>query len=74
MRLISLYCEEDYQTSYAVVERNHQIKQQRWGAYSRHNQIYQVESPPDGYQSEKLLAENNAILMYEPLLPESSQV
>ena len=64
----ALYCEEDYPMSYSVIERNHQIKQQIWGGYSRHNQIYQIESSSDGYVSEKLLAENHAIMMYEPLL------
>ena len=52
---------------YWIEERNHLIKQQYWGGYSRHNQIYQVKSEND-IESDKLLVENHAIMMYNPIL------
>lgn len=53
--------------SYKVEERNHQIKQQSWGGYSRHNQIVQVISTENS-ETEKILVENHAIMMYNPFL------
>lgn len=54
--------------SYAIEERNHIMKQQFWGGYSRHNQIFQVVKHEDGNESERLLVENHAIMMYNPFL------
>jgi vancomycin resistance protein VanW len=53
---------------YEIEERNHIIKQQIWGGYSRHNEIYKIEISPEGLKKESLLVENHAIMMYEPLL------
>lgn len=53
--------------SYKVVERNHIIKQQFWGGYSRHNQIFKIIEHK-GVVKEELLVENNAIMMYNPIL------
>jgi len=63
-----LLCETPLENSYRVEERNHQIKQQFWGGYSRHNEIVQIVTDRDGHESEHLLVENNAIMMYSPLL------
>lgn len=62
-----LTSQELIKESYKVVERNHRIKQQFWGGYSRHNQIYKIiEFEND--MKEELLVENNAIMMYNPIL------
>lgn len=63
-----LLCDNPLDASFQVEERNHIIKQQYWGGYSRHNQIVQVKTDSRGKQSEKLLVENHAILMYRPFL------
>ena len=63
-----LLCDTNYSSTYILEERNHQIKQQVWGGYSRHNQIIQIQKNGDGSSSEKLLVENHALMMYEPLL------
>jgi len=57
-------------SNFKVEERNHQITQQFWGGYTRHNQIYQIEEKSDIIK-EKLLVENNAIMMYNPFLKEN---
>lgn len=54
---------------FRIEERNHLIKQQFWGGYSRHNQIYQVKTK-NGIHTENLLVENHAIMMYNPILKE----
>lgn len=58
---------EKIRKTFKIEERNHLIKQQPWGGYSRHNQIVQIEEE-DGVKSEKLLVENHAIMMYRPFL------
>jgi len=58
--------------NYRIEERNHLIKQQFWGGYSRHNQIYQIKSE-NGTEIEKLLVENHAIMMYNPILEENNR-
>ncbi|QNI59022.1 vanW like family protein [Synechococcus sp. BIOS-U3-1] len=63
-----LFCDTNYSSTYILEERHHQIKQQVWGGYSRHNQIYQIRQNSDGSSSDKLLVENHALMMYEPLL------
>ncbi len=52
---------------YKVEERNHLMKQQSWGGYSRHNQIFQIEKQGEKTY-ERLLFENHAIMMYNPFL------
>ena len=52
---------------YRIEERNHIMKQQYWGGYSRHNQIIQIVEENE-IQTEKLLVENHAIMMYSPFL------
>ena len=56
-------------SQFEVEERNHLMKQQFWGGYSRHNQIVQIEKSKERTK-EKLLVENHAIMMYNPFLKE----
>ena len=62
-----LFCSKKNNNKYSVEERNHIMKQESWGAYSRHNQIIQIEEE-NGRKTEKLLVENHAIIMYSPFL------
>lgn len=64
----ALVCTESLNATYEVVERNHIIKQQIWGGYSRHNQIVQLRNYSNGQREEILLVENHAIMMYNPFL------
>jgi len=63
----TLMSKEKINKEYIIEERNHIMKQQFWGGYSRHNQIVQIEESK-GVKNEKLLVENHAILMYNPFL------
>jgi vancomycin resistance protein VanW len=67
----ALISSEPVAATYSVEERNHIIKQQIWGGYSRHNQIVQIKESPDGSSEERLLVENHAIMMYNPFLENS---
>jgi vancomycin resistance protein VanW len=55
--------------TYQVIETDHQIQQQWWGGYTRHNRIWKESTHKDsGEQKMDLVTENNAIMMYNPLL------
>lgn len=54
---------------YEVVEREHELLAQYWGGYVRHNRLYQQRFDLDGaLLGERLVAENNAVMMYSPYL------
>ncbi len=54
--------------SYEVFEKNHQFKQQWWGGYTRHNEIWRKILNDEITNEEELITENHAIMMYNPLL------
>lgn len=62
-----LLSDEKIETKFSIEERNHLIKQQFWGGYTRHNQIVQIQEL-NGLKTERLLVENHAIMMYNPFL------
>lgn len=59
---------------YEIVERNHCMNRGPWSGYIRHNELYRRQWTLDGaLLEEKFLLENNAIMMYSPLLPECAK-
>ena len=62
---------EKVEETYRIEERNHIIKQQFWGGYSRHNQIIQIKELW-GETEEKVLVENHAVMMYNPFLEQKA--
>jgi len=77
---IKLWLDEEYlngklssgrtpEFKYAVFETDHLIKTQIWGGHTRHNRIWKRSTDlTDGSTNEDLVAENHAIMMYNPLL------
>ncbi|MGI6291012.1 MAG: VanW family protein [Bacteroidales bacterium] len=62
-------CNTDLKTEYKIYETDHTLKQQWWGGYTRHNRIWKkITNLTDNTTSEELVTENNAIMMYNPLL------
>ena len=58
---------------YAVIERNHEMRGEYWGGYTRHNELYQQCFDMDGQLLEqKLIVTNDAIMMYSPYLEKNS--
>ncbi|HWP98413.1 MAG TPA: VanW family protein [Syntrophomonadaceae bacterium] len=58
--------------TYEVFEKDHEIKLQAWGGYTRHNRLFRRILNESGQEiGEELLVENHAIMMYQPLLPGS---
>jgi len=56
--------------TYRVVERDHAIRTEWWGGYSRHNALYRIkrDRETDTERGEEFITENHAIMMYQPLL------
>ena len=59
---------------YEVVERNHEMRLEVWGGYTRHNELYKQKFTLDGELiDEELLVQNSAIMMYSPYLSEPGE-
>ncbi|RPI13939.1 MAG: vancomycin resistance protein [Ignavibacteriae bacterium] len=64
-------CSGETGYNYEIFETDHCIRQQWWGGYTRHNKIWKrIKNIRDNSQTEKLVTENHAIMMYSPLLEE----
>ena len=62
-------CDTDLKTKYYIYETDHIFKHQWWGGYTRHNKIWKkITTLVDNNMVEELVTENNAIMMYSPLL------
>ncbi len=55
---------------YEVFEKDHEIKHEWFGGYSRNNRIFRkvIDKQTDEVLHEELVAENHALMMYNPLL------
>lgn len=54
---------------YEIVERNHEMRSEFWGGYSRHNELYQQQFDlENNLLNEQLVVQNSAIMMYEPFI------
>lgn len=63
------------QYKYRVYEKKHWINQEYWGGYTRHNIICRNVYNSEGKLiKDEYITENHAIMMYEPLIGDCSQV
>ncbi len=59
---------------FEIVEKNHEMKQQYWSGYTRHNELYQeVYDLAGNLLDDKLIVKNSAIMMYSPFLEDNSK-
>ncbi|MGM9522032.1 MAG: VanW family protein [Oscillospiraceae bacterium] len=69
-----LLCSGNPKYTYRVVERNHEMRPEFWGGYSRHNELYKQTYDMEGNLIlEQLAVKNEAIMMYSPYLAETAQ-
>ncbi len=65
-------CDQELNEDYEVYETDHRIVQQNWGGYTRHNRIWRkITNRETGESVDELVSENNAIMMYNPLLEQA---
>jgi vancomycin resistance protein VanW len=56
--------------TYEVYEKEHIMQPEYWGGYTRHNLLYRkIYDLKRNLVADEYVAENHAIMMYEPLLP-----
>lgn len=53
---------------YSVYEKEHCIRRQSWGGYTRHNLIYRKQFRNGQCTADEYLFRNDAIMMYQPFL------
>ncbi len=72
--LIGYWCaKEEPLYTYEIHERNHEMRNEFWGGYSRHNELYRQIFDLEGrFVSEEFITENHAIMMYPPFLSDGS--
>ncbi|MBE6631858.1 MAG: vancomycin resistance protein [Ruminococcaceae bacterium] len=59
---------------FEIEERNHQMRCEYWGGYTRHNELYRLKYNLDGeLLEERSLVKNSAIMMYSPFLDDKKQ-
>lgn len=58
------------QFKYEITEKNHEIKQEWFGSYSRNNKIFRkiIDKNTNKDIGEEFVVENHALMMYNPLL------
>ncbi len=58
---------------YEIHEKNHSMRPEFWGGYSRHNELYRKVFDTEGrFIEEEFITANHAIMMYIPYLAEGS--
>lgn len=60
---------EQPEERYEIVEKNHCMRGEYWGGFTRHNELWRRVSDLDGnFLREEFITENHAFMMYEPFL------
>ncbi|PKM73206.1 MAG: vancomycin resistance protein [Firmicutes bacterium HGW-Firmicutes-16] len=58
---------------YEIEQREHEMRGERFGGFSRHNKLYRVVTDMDGnFVREDFVVENHAMMMYSPFLPDAA--
>jgi vancomycin resistance protein VanW len=67
----AIRCSAPQAFRFEVSEKNHEIRSEWWGGYSRHNELHRrrFDATTGADLGEEFIAANHAIMMYEPLLP-----
>ena len=68
-------CDSVQNHRFEVFEKDHAIKQEYWGGYSRHNSIWRnrIDIHTNETLNAEFITDNHAIMMYEPLLANSDK-
>ena len=62
-------CQQKPQLHYEVFEKDHVMKPEYWGGFSRHNKLYRrAVNDCNEVLQEEFVAENHAMMMYSPFL------
>ncbi len=64
-------CAEPQRVRYEIEERDHLLRSESWGGYSRHNRLYRrlYDAETGAELGEEFITANHALMMYNPFLP-----
>lgn len=63
------YSDAEPRIKYEIIEKNHEMRGEPFGGFSRHNELWRLGRDMDGNViTEELVAVNHAMMMYSPLL------
>ena len=66
-------CDKPPAFKYDVYEKDHYMRSEYWGGYTRHNTIYRRKYDKSGNQiADEYVVENHAIMMYAPFLADKT--
>ena len=66
------YCDSQPMYKYEIIEKNHEMKSESFGGFSRHNELYRLVYLVSGdFLKEEFITENHALMMYSPFLSEN---
>ncbi|RGY97847.1 vancomycin resistance protein [Clostridium sp. AM58-1XD] len=63
---------EPADVTYEIVERNHMMKGEYWGGYSRHNELYRQIFKDGTMIGEEFVLSNHAMMMYAPFISDGN--
>lgn len=64
-------CDSPILFRYEIVEKNHEMRGEYFGGFSRHNELYRkVYDQGNNLLEEQYITENHALMVYEPFLEE----
>ena len=64
-----IICNSNLNLEYEIYETDHLFQHQWWGGYTRHNRIWKKITNLETHETtDELVTENNAIMMYNPML------
>ena len=57
---------------YEIIEKNHEMKSEIFGMFSRHNELYRrVYNEKNEFEKEEFITANHALMLYSPFIPEN---
>lgn len=70
----AIRCSAPQRHRFEVFEKDHLIRHEWWGGYSRHNALWRTRRDAQSGErlGEEFITENHAIMMYQPLLEQPS--
>lgn len=71
----TILCTVPSSRTYEIIEKNHFMRGEYWGGYSRHNELYRRIFDSDGKEiGEEFLFKNAALMMYSPFIDENANI
>lgn len=66
----AILCDAPVRYTYEVIEKNHLMRGELWGGYTRHNELYRkkYDAETGAFSGEEYITENHALMTYVPFI------